>query len=103
MKQKCLESSDQVVGDSGVNPHHQSSTHTPTQPPKVAHEQKQFPTSLTKHRGQKQEGYRRPEETVDTQSHAAISQINLILTSICTLIIQCIQVSFTLSTDIVPS
>ena len=103
VKQKCLESSDQVVGDSGVNPHHQSSTHTPTQLPKVAHKQKLPPTSLTKHRGQKQESYWRPEETVDTQSYAAILQINLILTCICTLIIQCIQISFTLSLDIVPS
>ena len=62
VKQMCLESSDQVVGDSGVNLHPHSSTHTPTQLPKVAHNQNPPPTSHTEHRGQKQEGYRKPEK-----------------------------------------
>ena len=100
VKQMCLESSDQVVGDSGVNLHHHSSTHTPSQLPKVARNQKLPPTSRTEHREQKLEGYRKPED-VQTESHAAISQISLPLTCICTLIIQHLWTSFTLTMDIV--
>ena len=102
MKQKCLESSDQVADDSGVNLHHQSSTHLPTQLPKVAHNQKLPPTSLTKHRGQKQEGYRRPEESEQSYSHAAILQLNITLTFICAVIVQQVQV-FTSTADTLPS
>lgn len=94
VKQTCLESSDQVVRDSGANLHHQTSTLPPTSllPPKLAHNQKLLPTSHTGHREQKQEGYRRKPLETEYNTHnsraAILSQLNLTLTCICVLIVR---------------
>ncbi len=60
----CLESSDQVVGDSAGVVHIEHSTlKTSTQKPKAAHNQRLPPTSYSDHRGEKQEEYKKPEVT----------------------------------------
>ncbi len=59
----CLESSDQVVGDSGVVHNEHSTLRTSTEKPKAAHNQRLPPTSYSDHRGEKQEEYKKPEVT----------------------------------------